>query len=120
MNIFVLEDNPERMEWFGTTFSDCTITHTDDVQVSSFLLRNNKYDIIFLDRDLGEDMPCGEELTKVMMEEKLCPDTCIVVHTVNPWGQRCMREHLETYHSNFYEIEFTELMKKSREDFKWP
>jgi DNA-binding LytR/AlgR family response regulator len=118
MNIFILEDNEERMKWFNTTFSDCAIIHTDNVSVGIEAIKNNNYDIIFLDRDLGEKNPCGEELTEVMMKEKLAQDACIVIHTNNPWGRRIMREHFQTYHKNVYEIEFTELMKKNREDFK--
>tara|TARA_Y100000310_G_scaffold57488_2_gene52742 strand:+ start:64084 stop:64449 length:366 start_codon:yes stop_codon:yes gene_type:complete len=118
MNIFILEDSTERMEWFRSVFSDCNIHHTKIVKVAEDSLRKNHYDLIFLDRDLGDDEACGEELTKVMMEEKLCLDTCIVIHTINPWGKYKMREHLQRYHKNFYEIEFTELVKKSREDFR--
>lgn len=118
LDIFILEDSPERIKWFQKTFCDCNLLFTKHVEEACNELRTKDYDIIFLDRDLGEDLPCGEELTKVMMEERIAKNSCIVIHTNNPWGRRCMRDHLKTYHDNFYEIEFTCLMNKRREDFQ--
>ena len=32
MKIYIVEDSPERMEWFRKTFHDCEIYHTFNVQ----------------------------------------------------------------------------------------
>lgn len=117
-DIFVLEDSPERVKWFRKMFGDCNLFFTDDVNIACDELRTKDYDIIFLDRDLGHPRgENGEDVAWVMKEEELCKDSCIIVHTVNPRGQRNIKKYLEKYHDNFYMIDFTKLIKMNREDF---
>jgi len=117
-DIFVLEDSPERIKWFRTTFGDCNLTFTDDVKEACDELRTKDYDLIFLDRDLGHPRgESGEDVAWAMKEEKLAQNATVVVHTVNPRGQRVMNRYLEEYHTNFYIISFNQLWKLKREDF---
>ena len=118
LNIFVLEDSPERIKWFEKTFSDCDLIYTKDVQTACDEIRTKDYDIIFLDRDLGHPKENGEDVVWVMKEEQLAKNSCIVVHTVNPRGQRNIKRYLSQYHNNFHIIDFTQLRKMKREDFK--
>ncbi len=117
-DIFVLEDSPERIKWFRTTFGDCNLVFTDDIQTACDELRTKEYDLIFLDRDLGHPRgESGEDVAWVMKEEQLAKNACIVVHTVNPRGQRNIKRYLGQYHSNVNMIAFPKLLKMGRGDF---
>ena len=117
MKIYILEDAPERMEWFRRTFNDCEIYHTDQVEQACNDIEENEYDIIFLDRDLGHYKFNGEDVAWHMKENKLAEKSAIVIHSVNPRGQRNMYKYLTEYHSQVHQIPFTELRKMTREDF---
>jgi CheY-like chemotaxis protein len=117
--IYVFEDSSERMKWFLRIFKDCEITHTEDAGTACQDIEHNEYDIIFLDRDMGHYKFSGEDIAKYMAEKKLAKDATIVIHSVNPLGQRKIKEYLDEYHDNVYQIPFTELNKMEREDFTW-
>jgi len=116
-DIFVLEDSPERIKWFRKTFGDCNLTFTDDVTTACDELRTRDYDLVFLDRDLGHPKENGEDVAWVMKEEKLAQNACVVIHTVNPRGQRVIKRYLEEYHTNVHSINFTQLWKLKKEAF---
>lgn len=118
LNIFILEDDKERVEWFKNTFYDCKVFVTCDIYDACDKLKNNKYDIIFLDRDLGHPLVSGECVAKVMEMYKLNTDSCIVIHTSNPIGKINIKKYLEKYHKNVYVIDFINLRKMNRRDFK--
>jgi len=117
-DIFVLEDSPESTKWFRMTFGDCNLTFTKDVKEACDELRTKDYDLVFLDRDLGHPRgESGEDVAWVMKTEKLAKNACVVVHTVNPRGQRVIKRYLEEYHQNINVIDFTQLRKMKRSDF---
>lgn len=118
IKIFILEDSPERIKWFKKTFDDCNLTYTKDVGTACNELRTNDYDLIFLDRDLSHPKENGEDVAWVMKEEQLAKNALIVVHTVNPRGQRNIKKYLDKYHKNVHVISFPQLMKMKRSDFK--
>ncbi len=117
VDIFILEDCPERIKWFRKTFGDCNLCITKDVKTACDEIRTKDYDLIFLDRDLGHPKENGEDVAWVMKEEKLAKTACVVVHTVNPRGQRNIKKYLEKYHKNVNMINFTKLRKMKRSDF---
>ena len=118
MDIFILEDCPERIKWFRKTFSDCNLYITKNVKTACNEIRTKDYDLIFLDRDLSHPKENGEEVAWAMMEDKLQSQATVVVHTVNPRGQRNMKKYLEKYHDDVHMIDFTMLRKMKRSDFK--
>jgi hypothetical protein len=118
LDIFILEDAPERIKWFQQTFGDCNIVYTKDVETACDELRTKDYDLIFLDRDLGHPKENGEDVAWVMKEEQLARNACIVIHTVNPRGQRNIKKYLEQYHRDVHLIDFTLLRKMKRSDFQ--
>lgn len=99
------------------TFGDCNLTFTKDVKTACDEIRTKDYDLIFLDRDLGHPKENGEDVAWVMKTEKLAQDACVIVHTVNPRGQRVIKRYLDEYHKNFHVIDFTQLRKMKRKDF---
>ena len=118
LDIFILEDSPERIKWFQQFFGDSNLVHTKDVKTACDELRTKDYDLVFLDRDLGHPKENGEDVAWVMKEEQLCKNACVIVHTVNPRGQRNIKKYLGEYHKNFHIINFTQLRKMKRSDFQ--
>ena len=93
MKIFILEDNPHRMIKFRRNLIGHDIDHTDTVRASNRLLILYKYDLIFLDHDLG-----GREMVNSLEEETgyqvavfmasfgKNQETPCIVHSCNPAG----------------------------------
>jgi len=118
MRIYILEDMSIRMEWFRKTFHDCEIYHTDKVKKACEDIENNEYDLIFLDRDLGDYKLTGEFVTDYMVEKRLAQNSAIVIHSSNEPARIRMKENLDVYHKDVHIIPFTELYNMKREDFK--
>jgi CheY-like chemotaxis protein len=117
LNIFILEDAPERISWFQNTFSDCKLSITSNVEQACDMLRGGNFDLVFLDRDLGHPQLNGEDVAWCMKQENLAQNSCIVVHSVNPRGQRVIQRYLQD-RSNLHSIPFPQLMNMKREDFR--
>ena len=115
--IFILEDASYRMEWFLETFDGCEMDYTDNIHVAYDHLTSKDYDLIFLDRDLSHPKENGEDVAWAMMEQKLQPQATVIVHTVNPHGQRAIVKYLKKYTDKVHLIPFTKLMHMDREDF---
>jgi len=113
MNVFVLEDAPERIDWFKKTFANDNIDITDSVDSSIKKLSHNTYDLIFLDRDLGKLKETGEDLAWSMLENKMAKETPVIVHSMNSRGQRVIQKYLKKYKKDVYSIRFNDLKKYS-------
>ncbi len=118
LNILVLEDEIERWKWFNKTFfnNQDDITFVDSSKKAIEYLKNEDYDLVFLDRDLGNTKDNGEKVALEMMKQKLCLRATIVIHTMNPQGQESMKSYLEKNHV-VEVIPYTELIKLTRKDF---
>lgn len=93
MRIFILEDNPNRMIKFKRELVGHTIDHADNVLDGIELVMDNKYDLLFLDHDLGgKEMvdsssdDTGYQLAKFISSCMSNKDTFCVVHSCNPAG----------------------------------
>ncbi len=117
LNILVLEDEAERWNWFNKIFFSDNITFTFSSKKTIQYLKNDSFDIIFLDRDLENIKDNGEKVALEMMKQKLNLRATIVIHTMNPNGQESMKCYLEKYHKKVYVIPYTQLIKMKRKDF---
>ena len=54
MRIFVLEDDSYRVNFFLDKFCDCDVIVTENAQVAIDYLKNEVFDYLFLDHDLGK------------------------------------------------------------------
>jgi CheY-like chemotaxis protein len=90
--ILIIDDSINRIEYF---IKNLRIQHTNtDISVSwaesydSVIdkLTINKYDLIFLDHDLGENSKTGADIAEWMKENNKL-NTLIVIHTMNPVGR---------------------------------
>lgn len=100
MKLFILEDDPIRIEKFKTMFSKHDVDLVENAQDGIRLLNENKYDYIFLDHDLGgEQMVDSYEDNTGYTVAKEIPNgpnsgTPIIIHSFNPIGAANMKSIL--------------------------
>jgi len=93
MRIFVLEDDSYRINFFIEKFCDCNVIVTESAYSAIEYLKDNMFDYIFLDHDLGEANGCGLDVAEYLYNN---PDNdnnyaSIVVHSWNiPAAQRML------------------------------
>ncbi len=101
MRIFILEDNEYRMVKFRRELIGHDIDHADNVSDGIDLVAKNKYDLLFLDHDLGgEEMVdsneenAGYQLAKFIASSTLNKTTMCVIHSCNPAGAKNMANEI--------------------------
>lgn len=102
MKIFILEDDPERVSWIKENFDErIDLDITDQAEIGINLLRENEYDCIFLDHDLGGEQMVssdvwntGATVAKIIHETKN-KDLTVIVHSYNPIGARTMIDSMK-------------------------
>ena len=92
INILVVEDDDMRIQWFKTEFAEFNLKVVKTAQAGISYVENEKFDIIFLDHDLGdrifvssEDPNTGYQVAKAIVNS-INSKTPIVVHSYNPVG----------------------------------
>ena len=111
--ILVLEDNLERIKAFRELFIGKTVTYTDQAHVAIEMVQKTKWDIIFLDHDLGgeifvdsEKQNTGYQVAKVLPESMNAETPCIV-HSMNWMGANRM---CEVSPGNTHKVPFHKLL----------
>jgi CheY-like chemotaxis protein len=94
MKIFILEDDPTRVNGFNEMFPDYDLTVTEFFSEAKELLTQNKYDVIFLDHDLGgrqmvssDEEETGYQVAKII-DDTINKDVPVLVHSWNPEGAK--------------------------------
>lgn len=97
MLIFILEDNPKRMVKFHRATIGHLVHHADNVEDAARLVALYKYDILFLDHDLGGEQfvdssedNTGYQLAKFITSSTQNRYTPCVIHSCNPDGAKNM------------------------------
>ena len=96
--IFILEDDSKRMEWFNQIFGQANIVTTDNVKQAIEVLRNQKFDRIFLDFNVGSGTghkDNGIDVAWALREENLQPDVPVIIHSDDNYGIRHMSRILK-------------------------
>jgi len=127
MRIFILEDDLNRIKWMKLHFdSRIDLDITDDVDVAMKYLKEEEYDIIFLDHDLGgrqmvssSERDTGYTIAKMIHTTKNRGLT-VIVHSWNPEGARNMMEAMQEndincVYSYFSGPEFIKIVKQVNE-----
>ncbi len=100
MYILVVEDNPTRIKKFKRELIGSVVDYTDNAHEGIILVKERKYDLIFLDHDLGgrehvssNDLNTGFQVAKAI---KGTPNesTLIVIHSANPVGAENIQKEL--------------------------
>lgn len=90
-DVFILEDNAERIAWFRQQLPSATIVET--VADAKAVLETKTFDVYFLDRDLGgqvytADANSGHEIAQWLAAHGNAGDN-VVIHSWNaPGAQR--------------------------------
>jgi CheY-like chemotaxis protein len=95
MKVLILEDDPERMKSFASLFSKDVIHHAEHSHEAIELLKNNFYDLICLDHDLGgtqinfDPEDCGTIVAEYLHDHPT--EAEIIIHSYNtPAAQTMM------------------------------
>lgn len=93
MRILVLEDNPYRVKKFRRELIGNIVDCAVDVRIATSFLVAHKYDLMFLDHDLGQQemVDSSEEDTGYQFALAIAADernrnVAVVVHSCNPAG----------------------------------
>ena len=95
MNILILEDNPERIKIFQKNLMDETIVveHTEYACVANCLLEDKKWDVLFLDHDLGgeayvstDNENTGSGVARYLANHPDRKPPLIIIHSMNANG----------------------------------
>lgn len=114
VSIFILDDSEERIEHFSRAFVGKEFHWAKKVKDALDKLRNNEYNLIFLDHDLGGEYTCGTDgdgidVAKVMAAEKLQQDAEIWLHSCNSVGRQNMYNTLSSTHAKLHLCPFHNL-----------
>jgi CheY-like chemotaxis protein len=107
MYILIVEDNTERIKWFEKEFSDHNLIIVKDSEKGKHYVRMKKFDVIFLDHDLGgrtmvvsEDENTGYQVAKIL-PGTVNKNTSVIVHSHNPVGAdnivNCLKKFTKVY-----------------------
>ena len=101
MNIFILEDDEERMKKFRRNLIGHIIFHSDNVENAKEILLKESIDIIFLDHDLdnrvyvdSNEPNTGYQLAKWIFENNI-KYSRLIVHSLNDAGRRNIKSILK-------------------------
>ncbi len=98
MNIFILDDDINRHDFLikmlGNKYNNTNIVSAQTADEAYKFLKNEKWDMIFLDHDLGgeayvdSNLPnTGYQVAKFIKNNNIKYDICII-HSMNPVGAR--------------------------------
>ena len=108
MKILVLEDDIRRIEIFEFYFKKLDLKVTSSSKEAVDLVNKIKYDVIFLDHDLGVDPNTGNKVNQVYLKSgeytgyeaaqaiatSINKETPVVIHSYNQVGAKAMGDVL--------------------------
>jgi DNA-binding response OmpR family regulator len=117
MKVLILEDDPERLEWFSENLKVEDVDVTDMAEDAMNFLKNNVYDIIFLDHDLGGAVYVDSSVFNTgftvakMIHETDNKNVPVVIHSWNSQGAKMMKHvmtlnKVENVYHPFLSVEF--------------
>lgn len=109
IRILVLEDDVQRIKWFKSVLIGVVADFAVEAQEAIDLVNKNKYDIIFLDHDLGgkqmvdvNEFNTGSTVAKVIAGKDWKDDCDVIIHTYNPDGRENMRAIINSFLCKIY------------------
>ncbi len=95
MNILILEDNKNRIQYFQNTLQEHRVVICRHAKTAKKALRKQAFDLIFLDHDLQgipadpESENCGSEIARSIADRDI-PYSAVILHTENDTGRDSM------------------------------
>ena len=119
MKIFILEDDPNRMVKFMKELTGHRVDHAETVDIGFAMIKADKYDLLFLDHDLGgaqmvdsSEENTGYELAKLITSSTSNKETPCIIHSCNPVGADNMVKVLPHAHRiPFFSLNFPSIME---------
>jgi len=112
MKILILEDDGERVRSFYDMFCDDSLVVVNSSLSAIFLIRELKFDVIFLDHDLGgqtyvdsEEQNTGYQVSKII-DDSINKLTPIIIHSWNQIGVKRMKEVLKDHKGQVVSVPF--------------
>lgn len=98
MKILVLEDSADRVKYFMDNFGHYELTITECAFRAIEYLKQNKYDYIFLDNDLGDSAGEGLDVAKFLEGNVANSNytTITIIHSWNTIAAQRMKSMLPT------------------------
>ena len=98
MNIFILEDNPDRIRKFRQMTIGHNVVFSSNVEEAKKILDQELFDVILLDHDLDgrvfvdpSEPNTGYQLARYIADNSI-PYKRIITHTLNPAGTASIAE----------------------------
>lgn len=108
--ILVIDDDMKRNEFFAKIFKDKQVDFATNPDKAIDKLNNEQYDFLCLDYDLGLDQK-GNKVADHIIENDLCRNTDILVHSMNKTGSKDLVDKLKDIRTveqcSFYNIKQT-------------
>jgi len=120
MRILVLDDNDNRLKTYKYHLSGTNVTCVKTAKDCIEKLKDNDYNFVMLDHDLGDEVfvdsnrpDCGMEVVRYL-EANLTKTHCIFIHTANDYARNNMVGKLKSagynvVDSNFLHIDWANL-----------
>jgi len=122
MHIFVLEDDPNRVARFKRELIGHAVEFTEHVSKANMLLDGEKFDLLFLDHDLGGEIFVDhtKEETGYHVAQHIPrtqnKNTPAVVHSCNMVGAKNMSNYLENCVCiPFFQLNFERILQWAAE-----
>jgi response regulator RpfG family c-di-GMP phosphodiesterase len=85
--VLVVEDDPKRIAWFREKLRKIPVVQfVDNAKRGKKFVRENKYDFIFFDHDLGDGAFNNGFAVATTLSKTGNTDTHILIHSLNPVG----------------------------------
>lgn len=99
MKILFLDDDNYRFSLFKRENPNVDVDWAINYETGVNYVRNNNYDVIYLDHDLGWYEPTGKDFVNYMIKNKI-PAKLVICHSMNPVGRENMVSMLSSYGYN--------------------
>ena len=100
--VLVLEDNATRNKWFKPRLIGLNVHYTDNATDALELIKNNDYNLLFLDHDLGgkqmvaiTEFNTGSTVARALKDKGGYENAQIIIHSHNPGGSYNMSNLLK-------------------------
>ena len=110
MKVLVLEDDGYRVKFFIEKFGQYNITITESSFDAIVYLENEKFDLIFLDHDLGENNGDGFEVASYLFDNpwNINNRAEIIIHSWNiPATKKMLSKISQAIHMPFNVVDFS-------------
>jgi DNA-binding response OmpR family regulator len=101
MKILFLDDEEYRFNAFKTQNPNVDVDWAINTNRAIHLVKNNTYDVAYLDHDLGYNLPTGKDFVNYLVSRKdKIPVSLFICHSMNPVGRANMVEMLSNFGYN--------------------